>query len=201
MYSGFEAHSQFQKHQHLKIAAPAGIRIGALVLQLTAIPLCRGVLRFAPHAITTIKNCACSGDILAQEGGRRDTEIRGRLAPLRPKPPRSGDPAARRHEASFGTQRHFLGGSLTDLAVLLWRTLKLIRCITESFHLVLHTSPNSHHQSETLGYWKTLDEDYHWHIEILPVLESKAKSYTFKEVYYSPVTSETAVKRLREAKI
>ena len=67
--------------------------------------------------------------------------------------------------------------------------------------MVLHTSPNSHHQSESLGYWKTLDEDYHWHIEILPVLESKAKSYTFKEVYYSSVTSETAVKRLREAKI
>jgi UDPglucose--hexose-1-phosphate uridylyltransferase len=90
---------------------------------------------------------------------------------------------------------------LTDLAVLLRRTLKRIRCITEAFHMVLHTSPNSHHQSESLGYWKTLDEDYHWHIEILPVLESKAKSYTFKEVYYSSVTSETAVKRLREAKI
>jgi len=33
------------------------------------------------------------------------------------------------------------------------------------------------------------------------VVPSKAKSYTFKEVYYSPVTSETAVKQLREAKI
>jgi hypothetical protein len=53
----------------------------------------------------------------------------------------------------------------------------------------------------TLGYWKTLDEDYHWHIEILPILEAKARSYTFKEIYYSPVTSETAVKRLREAKM
>ncbi len=52
-----------------------------------------------------------------------------------------------------------------------------------------------------LGYWKTIDEDYHWHIEILPILGAKAKSYTFKEVYYSPVTSETAVKRLRDAKI
>ena len=66
---------------------------------------------------------------------------------------------------------------------------------------MLHTSPNSHHQSETLGYWKTLEDDYHWHIEILPVVAAKARSYTFKEVYYSPVTSETAVKRLREAKI
>jgi UDPglucose--hexose-1-phosphate uridylyltransferase len=73
--------------------------------------------------------------------------------------------------------------------------------LTESFHLVLHTSPNSHHRSENLGFWKTLEEDYHWHIEILPIVDSKAKSYTFKEVYYSPVTSETAVKRLRDAKI
>ena len=55
--------------------------------------------------------------------------------------------------------------------------------------------------SKTLGYWKTIDDDYHWHIEIMPVAETKAKSYTFKEVYYSPVSSETAVKQLREAKI
>jgi hypothetical protein len=61
--------------------------------------------------------------------------------------------------------------------------------------------PNSLHKSESLGYWKTLDEDYHWHIEIMPILGAKARSYTFKEVYYSPLTSETAVKRLRDAKI
>jgi UDPglucose--hexose-1-phosphate uridylyltransferase len=73
--------------------------------------------------------------------------------------------------------------------------------VTEAFHLVLHTSPNSQHPSATLGYWKTLDDDYHWHIEILPIIEAKARSYTFKEIYYSPVTSETAVKRLRAAKI
>src|SRR5208282_3422325 len=81
------------------------------------------------------------------------------------------------------------------------RTLQRIRTVTEAFHLVLHTAPNSQHPSATLGYWKTLEDDYHWHIEILPVLEAKARSYTFKEIYYSPVTSETAVKRLREAKI
>ena len=87
---------------------------------------------------------------------------------------------------------------MTDLAALLRRTVKRIRSITESFHLVLHTSPNSHHQSETLGYWKTLDDDYHWHIEILPILGAKAKSYTFKEVYASSVSPESAAARLRE---
>jgi UDPglucose--hexose-1-phosphate uridylyltransferase len=73
--------------------------------------------------------------------------------------------------------------------------------VAASFHLVLHTSPNSQHPSEALGYWKTLDDDYHWHIEILPILAAKARSYTFKETYYSPLTSETAVIRLREAKL
>ena len=61
--------------------------------------------------------------------------------------------------------------------------------------------PTALFRSKSLEYWKTIDEDYHWHIEILPVIAGKAKSYTFKEVYYSPVTSETAVKRLREATI
>jgi hypothetical protein len=54
------------------------------------------------------------------------------------------------------------------------------------------------HRSETLGFWKTIEDDYHWHIEILPILAAKAKSYTFKEVYYSPVSSETSAAILRE---
>jgi UDPglucose--hexose-1-phosphate uridylyltransferase len=145
-------------------------------------------------------------DILAQEERQalRILEIRGDYAafcPYAPRVPYETWILPRSHEASFERSGSSRVGSLTDLAVLVRSTLKRIRCITEAFHMVLHTSPNSHHQSESLGYWKTLDEDYHWHIEILPVLESKAKSYTFKEVYYSSVTSETAVKRLREAKI
>jgi UDPglucose--hexose-1-phosphate uridylyltransferase len=144
-------------------------------------------------------------DIVAQEErqGLRILEIRGdytAFCPYAPRVPYETWILPRSHESSFertGTSRV---GSLSDLAALFRRTLKRIRSITESFHLVLHTSPNSHHQSETLGYWKTLDDDYHWHIEILPVIAAKGKSYTFKEVYYSPVTSETAVKRLREAK-
>ena len=145
-------------------------------------------------------------DILAQEErqGIRILEIRGdysAFCPYAPRVPYETWILPRSHESSFERTGSSRVGSMTDLAALLRRTLKRIRSITESFHLVLHTSPNSHHQSESLGYWKTLDDDYHWHIEILPVIAAKGKSYTFKEVYYSPVTSETAVKRLREAKI
>jgi UDPglucose--hexose-1-phosphate uridylyltransferase len=107
----------------------------------------------------------------------------------------------RTHEAAFERFGMNRPGTMCDLGSLLRRTLQRIRTITEDFHLVLHTSPNSLHRSGNLGYWKTIDEDYHWHIEIMPVLAAKAKSYTFKEVYYSPLSSETAVKRLRDAKI
>jgi UDPglucose--hexose-1-phosphate uridylyltransferase len=145
-------------------------------------------------------------DILAQEERQslRVVEARGdyvAFCPYAPRVPYETWIMPRGHESSFERTGASRVGSLTDLAALLRRTLQRIRTVTEAFHLVLHTSPNSQHPSEALGYWKTLDDDYHWHIEILPILAAKAKSYSFKEVYYSPVTSETAVKRLREAKI
>jgi UDPglucose--hexose-1-phosphate uridylyltransferase len=145
-------------------------------------------------------------DILAQEERKalRVIESRGdyvALGPYAPRAPYETWILPRNHEASFERTGLSKPGLRVNLAALLRRTLQRVRTITEDFHLVLHTSPNSLHPSKTLGYWKTIDDDYHWHIEILPVLASKARSYTFKEVYYSPVSSETAVKQLREAKI
>jgi UDPglucose--hexose-1-phosphate uridylyltransferase len=145
-------------------------------------------------------------DIISQElqQNLRVLENRGdfvALCPFAPRAPYETWILPRTHEAAFerfGTNRP---STMRDLGGALRRTLQRIRTITEDFHLVLHTSPNTLHHSDSLGYWKTLDEDYHWHIEILPILATKAKSYTFKEVYYSPVSSETAVKRLREAGI
>jgi UDPglucose--hexose-1-phosphate uridylyltransferase len=145
-------------------------------------------------------------DIVSQELQQdlRVVERRGdfiALCPYAPRVPYETWILPQTHEAAFERFAQNRSSTLRDLAALLRRTLRRIRTVTKDFHLVLHTSPNSLHPSATLGYWKTLDEDYHWHIEILPILASKAKSYTFKEVYYSPVSSETAVKRLREARI
>jgi UDPglucose--hexose-1-phosphate uridylyltransferase len=145
-------------------------------------------------------------DILNQEERQalRVLEARGdyvALCPYAPRVPYETWILPRTHEASFERTVMARGAVLSNLASLLRRTLQRVRTITENFHLVLHTSPSSSHPSKNLGYWKTIDEDYHWHIEILPIVTSKARSYTFKEVYYSPVSSETAVKQLREAKI
>jgi len=145
-------------------------------------------------------------DILSQEmkQGQRVIENQGdfiALCPYAPRVPYETWILPRTHEAAFERMGLNRPAMTRDLGTLLRRTLQRIRTITEHFHLVLHTSPNSLHGSGRLGYWKTLDEDYHWHIEILPVLAGKSRSYTFKEVYFSPLTSETAVKRLREATI
>jgi UDPglucose--hexose-1-phosphate uridylyltransferase len=145
-------------------------------------------------------------DIIGQEErqGLRVVELRGdyiAMCPYAPRVPYETWILPRVHESSFERSAVSRTGGFRDLASLLRRTLQRIRTITEEFHMVLHTSPNTIHGSESLGYWKTIDEDYHWHFEILPILGAKAKSYTFKEVYYSPVASETAVKRLRDAKI
>ena len=145
-------------------------------------------------------------DIISQEVRQnlRVLEARGdfiAMCPYAPRVPYETWILPQTHESSFERQGLTRAATLRDLGALLRRTLQRIRTITEEFHLVLHTSPNSLHRSESLGYWKTIDEDYHWHIEILPLLLAKARSYTFKEVYYSPVTSETAVRRLREARI
>ena len=131
-------------------------------------------------------------------------EIRGDfIAPLpyAPRVPYESWILPRIHEAAFERFGLNRPATLPRPRRLLRRTLQRIRTITEYFHLVLHTSPNSLHRSGNLGYWKTIDEDYHWHIEIMPILAAKSKSYTFKEVYYSPLSSETAVKRLRDARI
>jgi UDPglucose--hexose-1-phosphate uridylyltransferase len=143
-------------------------------------------------------------DILAQEERQavRIVEARGdyvALCPYAPRVPFETWLIPRVHDASFERAAIAKTGVLRDMAGLLRRTLNRIRALAEGFHLVLHTSPNSLHRSDILGYWQTIDDDYHWHIEILPILADKVKSYTVKEVYFTPVTSETAAARLREA--
>jgi UDPglucose--hexose-1-phosphate uridylyltransferase len=143
-------------------------------------------------------------DILSQDERQavRIIEKRGEylaLCPYAPRVPFETWLVCRVHESSFERWALQKTAALRDMAVLLRRTLNRIRSLSDGFHLVLHTSPNSLHRSDTLGYWQTIDDDYHWHIEILPIISGKVKSYTVKEVYFTPITSETAAARLREA--
>ncbi len=105
---------------------------------------------------------------------------------------------SRKHNFSFEHPRP--GSNRKHLAALLRRILKRIRQVAPAYHLVVHTSPNTiHPKGETsTQYWKSIAEDYHWHIEILPIVETRSKSYSIKEVYYNAIMPEEAADRLRK---
>lgn len=86
-----------------------------------------------------------------------------------------------------------------NLASLLGRVLRRLAAVSDSYHLVLHTAPNTvHPKGELNKYWRTLAEDFHWHIEILPIVEQRSKSYSIKEVYFNSFLPEQAAERLRK---
>ncbi len=86
-------------------------------------------------------------------------------------------------------------------ARLLKSVLLRLESVSPAHHLVLHSSPNISAKFQSSGIWKTLAEDYHWHVEILPVVPSKAKSYALKEVYYNALLPEMAAQALRNVRI
>ncbi len=103
----------------------------------------------------------------------------------------------RRHNYLFEQPRP--GSNRRNLAALLRRTLLRLRQAAPAYHLVVHTSPNTTHPKGGLSnYWKTIAEDYHWHIEILPIVGSRSKSYSIKEVYFNSLVPEQAAERLRQ---
>ncbi len=83
------------------------------------------------------------------------------------------------------------------LARFLKGILQRLESVSPAYHLVLHTSPNTNVRYEHSASWQTLQDDYHWHFEILPVIASKSKPYSLKEVYYNPLPPEAAAEQLR----
>lgn len=89
------------------------------------------------------------------------------------------------------------GSSRRNLAILLGRTLRRLLQVSNSYHMVLHTAPSTlQTKGELSDYWATIAGDYHWHIEILPIVETRSKSYSIKEVYFNATLPEEAAERL-----
>lgn len=87
-----------------------------------------------------------------------------------------------------------------DLARLLGRTLRRLAQIASNYHMVVHTAPSTlQTKGELSEYWRTIAGDYHWHFEILPIVERRSKSYSLKEVYFNGTFPEQAAERLRQS--
>jgi len=66
------------------------------------------------------------------------------------------------------------------------------------YNYVIHTAP---FRRQKVGYWKTIDQDYHWHIEIMPRLTKVAGFEWGTGFYICPLPPEDTAKFLREVKI
>ncbi|MCK4993747.1 MAG: galactose-1-phosphate uridylyltransferase, partial [Candidatus Omnitrophica bacterium] len=63
---------------------------------------------------------------------------------------------------------------------------------------IIHTAP--FRRLTAAGYWKTIDYDYHWHIEITPRLTKVAGFELGSGFYINPTPPEEAAKFLRGIK-
>ncbi len=141
-------------------------------------------------------------DIVRQEEkrGKRIVDSQGdavALCPYASRVPYEVWLLERKHNHVFEQPRP--GSNRRNLAALLGRVLRRLSKVSQAYHLVVHTSPNPiHTKGELLDYWKTIAEDYHWHLEILPIVQTRSKSYSIKEVYFNDLIPEQAAERLRQ---
>jgi UDPglucose--hexose-1-phosphate uridylyltransferase len=140
-------------------------------------------------------------DIVHQEQkrGKRMVDVQGNyyaFCPYASRVPYEIWLLSRKHNHLFEQPKP--GANRRDLAALLGRVLRRIEKLTGDYHMVVHTSPNTQsNKGDISKYWTTIAEDYHWHIEILPIVESRSKSYSIKEVYFNPLEPEAAAEKLR----
>jgi UDPglucose--hexose-1-phosphate uridylyltransferase len=140
-------------------------------------------------------------DVVRQDekNGKRIVDVQGdyyALCPYASRVPFEIWVLHRKHNHLFEQPRP--GSNRRQLAALLGRVLRRLEKVAPAFHMVVHTAPNTRSKKgELAGYWKTLADDFHWHIEILPILEKRSKSYSIKEVYFNAMLPETAAAQLR----
>jgi len=101
------------------------------------------------------------------------------------------------HSADFDRMEK---GQIPELARALKITLaKLKKALNDPpFNFVLHTAP---FRRAKAGYWKTIEQDFHWHLEIMPRLTRVAGFEWGTGFYINPTPPEEAAKFLRELEV
>ncbi len=103
----------------------------------------------------------------------------------------------KKHSCDFTTLEK---GMRLDLARVLKKVLmKLKKGLNDPpYNYILHTAP---FRRQKAGYWKSIDNDYHWHIEITPRLTRVAGFEWGTGFYICPLPPENAAKFLREVEV
>jgi UDPglucose--hexose-1-phosphate uridylyltransferase len=100
----------------------------------------------------------------------------------------------KRHSPDFQTIEYEEMLLLADILIVTMKKLA-VALNRPQYNLVLHTGPV---RWARMGYWVTLDMDYHWHIEIMPKLTQVAGFEWGTGFYINPTVPEEAAKFLRE---
>ena len=66
------------------------------------------------------------------------------------------------------------------------------------YNYILYTAPN---RVPRRGHWHTLNDDFHWHLEIMPRLTRVAGFEWGSGFYINPTPPEDAAKHLRDVKL
>ena len=105
-----------------------------------------------------------------------------------------------KHNSSF--ERDMAGERrLLRLARFLKMALLRVEKISDRLRLVLHTEPNLAATDADPDRWKTVREDFHWHIEIYPEMEAVTGHFDAESFYYNPIPAEDAALALRAMEV
>jgi len=90
--------------------------------------------------------------------------------------------------------------NVEGLARVVQKTLRKIKVLLNdpAYNYVIHTAP---FRRPYPGYWSTIEEDYHWHIEITPRLTRVAGFEWGSGFYICPSLPEESAKFLRETNV
>ena len=90
---------------------------------------------------------------------------------------------------------------LGGLAAILRDLLRKMRAVLDDppYNLVLHTAPSSHPRPGRPDFWSTIEQDYHWHLELVPRL-MRMDGFEWGSGYtINPTPPEIAARMLAEA--
>ncbi len=82
------------------------------------------------------------------------------------------------------------------LKVILMKLDKVLN--NPEYNYIIHAAPNRFARG---GYWKTIEMDYHWHIELFPRLTRVAGFEWGSGFYINPMAPENAAKYLKEQSV
>lgn len=103
----------------------------------------------------------------------------------------------KRHSCDFAAMQP---EEVSDLAQAMHQVTAHLKAVLNDppYNYVLHTAPFRRHHIKG-GQWKTIQDDYHWHIELMPRLTRMAGFEWGSGFYINPTPPEEAARYLREA--